>query len=128
MKIAKLILIFILFAGSALAEHEEEKSVPYGMESQKIGDVNVVLPRGSGMTKKNGRILVESDSQYAARKFLQIETRLDKMEAGQEGIERGIESLKDSVAEIERDILNMYETGGYGDIEELTSADLPEQE
>ena len=112
------LLIFLLLIHAPHAYTEEEQSkeryedyihaekggfrIPPGMEQKKVGDVRVLVPEGGKIFKAGDALVVESSGEYAARKFLSIESRFKKIEEEQKVFKKEIEHLKEAIYRIER--------------------------
>ena len=55
--------------------HAEEEEIPEGMEIKKVGDLQILVPKGANVEKtgKGGLITVESTSEFTSRKILELE-------------------------------------------------------
>jgi hypothetical protein len=90
MKKGRLIYVTMsIFFGSTLAfaqyndnQQGNDQASPPGMETKKVGnEVSVLMPTGTKMHQLNKSTYVqESADEYAARQFLGIENRLNKLE------------------------------------------------
>ncbi|MBL7156768.1 MAG: hypothetical protein ISS92_01255 [Candidatus Omnitrophica bacterium] len=101
------ILILAFFFSATLAFTQEAKrepgvKIPPGMEIRKVGDVNILMPKGAKMDKRGGVILLENTDQYAAQKFLEVENRLIEIEAEQRMLKNEVKNLKNSLDEIKQ--------------------------
>lgn len=88
-----IIILFstITFASAGEYDTESKVNIPPGMELKKSGDVNVLIPKGATLQKVSDLFVIESASEYSARKFEEMESRMNK-------IETDIESLKSEVS------------------------------
>ncbi len=73
--------------------------IPPGMELKKVGNTNILIPKGGKIFKAADTLIVESTGEYAARKFLEMEERFDRIEKEQEIIRREIEELKKAISD-----------------------------
>ena len=89
-----LILIFILPATLIADAQNNEQDVPAGMQIIKIGGANVLVPEETKVRKKGGLIILESASEYAARKISNIEERISQLEKEDKKLKKEIEILK----------------------------------
>lgn len=79
---------------------QDESAVPPGMEAKRVhNDVTVLMPQGGKMYERNKSTFVEESSdEYAARKFLGVEDRLDKLEEENADLAKEIKYLKIKIA------------------------------
>lgn len=103
------LLIFILaFTFSAIYAHAQDDKpeatieVPPGMETKKVGQVNVVVPEGTEVRDKGGVIFIESTTQYVSRKFVEMEARFNQLETEQGKLKREIEQLIEAIDKIQQ--------------------------
>jgi hypothetical protein len=110
MREIKLFLLFFVFFTSTMYIYAQEDKLddkiqtPPGMEIKKVGDLNIVVPRGAEVrrTEKVGLIFVESTDQYVSRQLLEMEDRFAKIEAEQEELKKEIELLKEAIDQLGR--------------------------
>ena len=98
-----LIIAIVLFCSSIVfAQNQEQgdKEIPPGMEIIKIGGANVLVPEGTRARKKGGLIILESTSEYTGRKVLEIEKRIDRLEAQNKELQENITILKSLLAKM----------------------------
>ena len=116
------LLAFTFFAASIYAEEGKKKGqieVPAGMKLEKIGDVNLLVPKDGVLNKKrDGLIFVEEEEAYFARKFLEAEERFKKVEASVSELEAKIKGLENRIGELE-DNLPAEEEEAEEDIREI---------
>ncbi|MFA5145999.1 MAG: hypothetical protein WC515_01260 [Candidatus Omnitrophota bacterium] len=88
-----------LIAGPAYSAEKTESDVriPAGMEVEKAGDVNIVVPKGGQLRREEGRIYLESTDEYASREFDTVAARLDRIEAEQKALGGEIVLLKEAL-------------------------------
>lgn len=107
-KIIYLILtIFLIFYAFKVSAEESENEdytlteegfkIPAGMELKKVGDANILIPKGGKIRKAGDQLIMESADEYAAREFFKIKERLGNIEKEQEDIRREIEELKKNI-------------------------------
>ena len=102
-KIGALFLIGILVFSAIVAYGQKEpkiKPLP-GMKYIKVGNAQIMVPEDAVVRMVGTITTIETAEQYAARKFLQVEERLAKIEAEQEDLEKEIEELKRAIKDIE---------------------------
>ena len=73
-----------------------------GMESVKVGDVNLVVPKGAKVHKEGSLLVVEDMGTYSARKFVEIEGKLKHMEEEQGELKAQIEGLAKTVRDLQK--------------------------
>ena len=76
---------------------EPEVKVGPGLEVTKVGNMNIVAPKGSQITQEGGQINVEDISAYVARKLEEVDQRFLNLEKQQEEMKESIDQLKESV-------------------------------
>lgn len=85
------IIIFMLSmmlvpAGVAIAQEnkaqyaQEDVSVPVGMEEQVIETTKWIVPKGAKVYKKDNKLVVEDTAEYVARRLVEIEERIGRIE------------------------------------------------
>ncbi|MCK5580135.1 MAG: hypothetical protein KAJ18_02565 [Candidatus Omnitrophica bacterium] len=91
----KFLVIFVL--GSMLSStfvfalDKKEQDVPKGMEVIKTGtNSSVLVPKGAKTKKVGSKFVVEGTREYMARRFAEIDERLEKIEKAQEELNRKI--------------------------------------
>ena len=106
-KVKVFLLIFsLVLSGAIYVYPQEHKSdgnieIPPGMEIKKEGDVNLLIPEGAKLIKKTAELtLIEGTDEYASRKFIEIESRFDKIEAEQKALKKEIKRLQKDIEEI----------------------------
>ena len=86
--------LILIIAISAIfniaAKAKEELKAPPGMEIIEISGVKYIVPQGAEVRKKGGLIVLEGHNEYVARRFSELEQRI-------EAIEKKIEDLQDMV-------------------------------
>jgi septal ring factor EnvC (AmiA/AmiB activator) len=71
-----------------------------GMEIVKMGDAEVVVPKGATVTKQDGMIVVEDIAQYVGRRFELVEGRLSKLDTRQEGLRKEVKQLREDLQKV----------------------------
>lgn len=117
MKKAAIVLLFPVFllALSIVAHAKDDsKPTPPGMEILKVGDANILVPKGTRMRKEGDLNVVEDISEYSSRKFLETEKRFDRLELDQIILKNRVEDfLTEMTARnelLEEDIKYLKET------------------
>jgi len=98
--------LLLIFAGTAPAEENETKEgvqLYPGMEIKKVGDVNVLIPKGSKLRHENDLLVIESTDEYAAPRFIEMDKRLTKLEAGQQELKAEVKELKTTIQNLNSD-------------------------
>jgi len=86
-------LAFLLaFSIPAHAEDDSEYPPP-GMEILKVGDANILVPKGTRLRKEGDLNVVENISEYSSRKFLETEKRFDRLELDQIMLKNRVEDF-----------------------------------
>jgi len=89
-----LLSICFLCIACFLIEAKEEQKAPAGMEIIEIGEVKYIVPIGTEVRKAGGVVILEGQNEYMARKFIDIEQRLEKIEGELEEIRIVIDEIK----------------------------------
>lgn len=93
-----ILLIMVLCSVMVCAQYEEEGSntnAPPGMIVKKIGGRNVIIPKDSWVREEGGMLVMEDPNEYAARKFMEIEEHLAKIDTDLETMQKELQELKD---------------------------------
>ncbi|GEM_PF-2868578 len=95
-------LVFGVLMVCALAEEEGNYTQPQvkvgpGLEVIKVGNINIVAPKGSRISQKDGQINVEDISAYVSRKLEEVDARFSSIENKQEEMKEDITQLKETV-------------------------------
>lgn len=72
----------------------EGVDIPVGMELRKFGNKNIIVPKGAKIHKSGNRLIIEGASEYAARNFLYIKSRITKVELEYNNLKKELKSLK----------------------------------
>jgi len=84
-------------------DSDSDVRITPGMEVEKRGDVNVLIPKGGRLIKEGKDVwVIEDADQYAARKFEEVGKRLDKIEKNQEETKKEVKALKEAIGEAKR--------------------------
>jgi hypothetical protein len=106
-----IIMVFLaclpVLPGYAAEQNEEEKNVyktqvPPGLERQRVGNKDayrVVLPKGTLIRREADIRIIEGTGEYAARRFLEYDARLEKMSADIELLRKEIVQMRKEIAE-----------------------------
>ncbi|MDD4939227.1 MAG: hypothetical protein PHI60_03615 [Candidatus Omnitrophica bacterium] len=88
---------FLLFAVCALflapAWCQESGEIPPGMEKKLIGTTEMIVPKGMQFRKEGDALVLETAPEYVARRLLEQDKRLEKMEQRFEEFSWKIEEL-----------------------------------
>jgi hypothetical protein len=85
-----LIVLVILLSPPLLCAEEDDGYPPAGMEIIKIGDTSVVVPKGTRIRKEGDLNVVEDISEYASRRFVDVEDRFERIEANHDKLKRSV--------------------------------------
>lgn len=103
----KIILFLLIFISVSIvfvcAQEEEKEEIPPGMELLEMGAARVVVPIGTRVRRIGALIILEDDSEYMSRRFLEMQERIIELEAKQEELKKEVETLKQALAEIQKD-------------------------
>jgi hypothetical protein len=79
----------------------EERGItpPPGMEIIKVGNHNILLPKGKHIRKKGGILVLETTSEYVSRKLLEMKECFTHIDTEQEELKKEIEELKKIIGE-----------------------------
>ena len=91
------ILVFSEIAGRAQPRKEDE--VPPGMEFIKVGNNEILIPKGTKVTKKDAQLILEPPEQFWSRRIEGIEEEIAKLKDGEREIKKDIAELKQSVSQ-----------------------------
>ena len=101
--IAFFILIFIFLSIiSVYAQEDEKEEAPPGMELLEMGAAKVVVPIGTKVRKVGSLIILENDSEYMSRRFLEMEKRLAELETKEEELKKEVERLKQALDNMQK--------------------------
>ena len=117
-----------LFAQAAEDKKSEEVNTYPGMEIKKVGDVNVLIPKGSKLRHENDLLVIESTDEYAAPRFIEVDKRLDALEAGQkelEAVDKRLDALEAVQKELKAEVEQLREAVEY-QVEATPISDLPQ--
>jgi len=100
-----ILLVLILISLSIIsiyAQEVDKEEIPPGMERLDLGAAKVVVPIGTRVRKVGSLIILENDSEYMSRRFLEIQERLAELEAKEEELKKEVGGLKEALAEIQK--------------------------
>ena len=72
-------------------EEKNDRMVPPGMVRKTIGGMSVVVPHDSLVRKQGDALILEDINAYVARKMLEVEKRLTKIEADLEAVHKELQ-------------------------------------
>ncbi len=64
-----------------------------GMEVVEMGGTNVLVPKGARVSKEHGMIVYEDTGEFLARRFFELEARLEALEKEQQALKALVEEL-----------------------------------
>ncbi|MDD5136880.1 MAG: hypothetical protein PHX20_04645 [Candidatus Omnitrophica bacterium] len=73
-----------------------------GYEIKKIGGLNMLVPEGTKFYKEGAQIKMEEEDAYSARRFKEMDTRLQKAENRIRSLEHEIGELRSSIESIRK--------------------------
>ena len=76
---AVLVGVGMILAAAVGANGQETRDIPAGMEARRVNDVNLVLPRGVGVSERDGLIIIEPLETYVARRLQEMEALLQEL-------------------------------------------------
>jgi hypothetical protein len=85
--------VFLLLI-PAYAQEADKEEIPPGMERLEMGAARVVVPIGTRVRKVGSLIILEDDSEYMSRRFLEMEQRLAELEEKEAELKKEVETLK----------------------------------
>ncbi|MFH1753092.1 MAG: hypothetical protein ABH875_02820 [Candidatus Omnitrophota bacterium] len=88
-----LILLITLSIATHAGAADKKVRAPAGMEILKVGDANVLVPKGTRMRKEGDLNVVEDISEYASRRFVEIDERIGRLELEQAALKRHVDSV-----------------------------------
>lgn len=98
---ATIIVVFISFSLSFAEQRSEDSDVPPGMELINIGNARMLAPRGTKVFRRGDLIVPESTEEYLARRLVDIEQQLAKLNTRYEENEKKIEQIADMINNIQ---------------------------
>lgn len=93
------ILILVLaFSAALIAAEDKNKEIPPGMELVLVKDnYKLLVPEGAKIRKEGAVFILENIDEYVARRFHDMEERIVRIEAKEDGLKKEIERLKNSL-------------------------------
>ena len=76
--------------------------IPPGMELINKGGIRMIVPKGMKITKKGSLMTMEGSDEFSARNFDEMNTRFEKLEAGQKDLSKTVEDLKKEVSDLRK--------------------------
>ncbi len=97
------------FAGGASRVVISQRARPTvarpGMEVVRTGpNTEIVIPKGLKIYKDGAVSVMETTSEYMVRRFLDVEKRLDEIEAKEEELEKELKELKETVEGMQKNV------------------------
>jgi peptidoglycan hydrolase CwlO-like protein len=97
------------FAGGAsrvvISQRERPVAARPGMEVVRTGpNTEIVIPKGLKIYKDGAISVMETTSEYMVRRFLDVEKRLDEIEAKEEEFEKELKELKETVEGMQKNV------------------------
>jgi hypothetical protein len=113
------IFAFIFFTIAPLCAQDYEMEdgeiiPPPGMEVVKVGNFNLLIPKGAEVHRKGNLLVVESTSEYTARRFLDMEQQLMQAKTEREELKGKIEQLKSIIDQMRQERLITEEKADKG--------------
>jgi len=73
---------------------QKKEEIPPGMEAIKISNsTTLIIPKGAKVYNKEGRVRVENDDHYMARRFEELDKRLATIEKKQDVLDKEIKKI-----------------------------------
>lgn len=102
-KILGIILIGLCGAVVGFAQTQIEKQeVPAWMELISDGGAKgkYLIPKGAKVRQVGSQVIIETPSEYMARRFYEMEQRLKKIEDKQEALQKDLQIIKKGLEEL----------------------------
>ncbi|MCX5694739.1 MAG: hypothetical protein NT014_06450 [Candidatus Omnitrophica bacterium] len=109
---AVLLAISAILFSMAYAENDEnvsltqtDKELPEGMEVRHIDNkpgYKVVVPKGTSISKVGDLRVIEGPGEYTARKSVEYDERLTKMNSDIESLRKEIDEIKDTLSQMQK--------------------------
>ncbi|MFC1807255.1 hypothetical protein ACFL0T_02675 [Candidatus Omnitrophota bacterium] len=115
------VVCVIMYAPCSCAEDSKEVKyvdsgtgvkIPAHMEIQKVGDANILVPKGAKLDKTHpNRVTVEDSGSYFARRVDDMEARLSAIETTVNRLEADLNNVKKRVGGVHKKTLASTEKG-----------------
>jgi hypothetical protein len=103
-RVVFLVFFFVFISIIPLyAQETDKQEIPPGMERLEMGAARVVVPIGTKVRKVGSLIILEDDSEYMSRRFLEMEERLAELEAKEAELKKEVEGLKTAWEALEKE-------------------------
>ena len=73
-----------------------------GLEIIKVGDLNIIAPKGSRIRRHGSQIILEDPAEYLGRKFDDINKRFSVLENNQQDIQAQLQKITQFLDELSR--------------------------
>jgi hypothetical protein len=93
--------VSLAFAAHAFAQSEDGIDVPSGMEVVKVGGTNVLVPKGTRVTRKDAALILEPLDEYASRLLLMLEQEITALKTQIVGLQEQTAQLRSRLAILE---------------------------
>ncbi len=92
-------VIIFLATTTCPALAADKDNIPPGMEIRKVGDLQILVPKGAEVTRtgKGGLIRIESTSEYTSRELIEINRRLESLQKNQEMLNNKLHELQEAI-------------------------------
>jgi hypothetical protein len=100
-------LVFFLFSGQNIlfAQTNRTQEIPPWMEKvDKDGQASYLVPKGSRAGKFGAEYKVETTEEFVARRFYELDQRLDKMEQREEDLDQ---KLDENLESLQRQLIDL---------------------
>ena len=93
-----ILILTLAFSAALIAAEDKNKEVPPGMELVLVKDnYKLLVPEGAKIRKEGAVFILENIDEYVARRFHDMEERIVRIEAEEDGLKKEIERLKNSL-------------------------------
>jgi len=107
-----LIAFLTIYCTFAFAQYNnsiaENTSSSPGMEVIEAKGVNIMVPKGTRIRREGGLLIIEDISAYSARKFVELEGRLNNLEIQQNELKVHIDRVIKLVEELQKRLLVLF--------------------